>query len=834
MLCQIAFQVVSLQRLHENYPWRVFTVLSAGDSRQKAQKMKFDQPCRFDAWTQELLNTYDALDSDDCLADLAGTMLMHEVEMASVEAGHSGVRRCIYSHSCHCPQVAAQSTNADWIMRKVRTLSTKLGQSKGKAPGKKNEAAQGTPRGRLGKRRGGGGPWMAFIRDKVLGMKASDIDMTSLSVEYHALNADQKASYAAAGAVATALHRQGSSKAFGATSREAERAHRKRALEAEVQSMCDAPGDQGADPHGRRKAICLMSQQAAAQGSPESSSWGRLRVFKEALALERQADLQHQRAMQGRLVAFQEGRAQAIVSAACDELGSLKARSGESEACSSSSSKLVALRWTAVDIPRRVREALKLQPSLHASQSLRNRLASTWHRVNMTTQTVEMPVLAKVAPKEVARPCQQAGRCICSGMGKVCKDFANRLRALVVKACAPNSAEQVRLQQAEIAICLVGLSKEQVDKTCAPDLPPPQIRLLHIGTCSLSPWRLMFEVLEVKGAFAIDPMDAKPPPRIQARFTGDFVGHYDFDSFDLSLSWGVSVYGVVFEERMVPWFVPCEVTLERLATSSSFVPFWTPWSRRRRRTQAPTGWARLLDPGFEDAAHEAEVEEDAAFEEAANEEGEVEEEAVGAAQSDGGSHDDSSSSSSERSGGAESEVDLQEGVGAADGADSESDRSVAELVDQVLAQHDPAPPPSPPPPPPDVPQAVVAPALRGPRQGGETIRVPASAGMLVAYSYSRMGALCRLPGHVDCKKERVLHAGRNRAQGRPLVFLHWWLSRGFDHATAEQHLRDTQCSFQDRVEARANLHAVAGAEELFHKERPQRDDGEGSEPERCP
>lgn len=222
---------------HQRFPLRTFAMAREGGEESFATKLGQVRPCLFDEWTRSLVDHYQGrLDTPEAKADIAATSLLAQLETAQIEAKHSSIRRRLVKASVQTHVQQVQHTSADFcfshLARERRRLEILLGQI-AHAPPSANvdepppETTQGPPRPL---KRGGGGPWRAFVHEQCAGRQKADLG--ALGVEYRALPPDRLAELASLGAAGTLAHRLGHA-SFGATGREAARARHKRLRAAE-------------------------------------------------------------------------------------------------------------------------------------------------------------------------------------------------------------------------------------------------------------------------------------------------------------------------------------------------------------------------------------------------------------------------------------------------------------------------------------------------------------------------------------------------------------------------------------------------------------------------
>lgn len=85
----------------------------------------------------------------------------------------------------------------------------------------------------------------------------------------------------------------------------------------------------------------------------------------------------------------------------------------------------------------------------------------------------------------------------------------------------------------------------------------------------------------------------------------------------------------------------------------------------------------------------------------------------------------------------------------------------------------------------------------------------------------RLVAVCKAPGHGDCRRSRTINAGNRLGQGRPLGLLTYWLLQAPNHADAASHRRllDAPVDLEARREARRVFKLIRNSNLFLEKER---------------
>jgi hypothetical protein len=595
ILSGIGCQVAALQSEHENYPFKLFDVLR-GDSAAKAERIESEPSCRFDEWTEDFIATHvaEGLHSADSCADLQSTALLQEFDMCNVEAGHAWIRRYIYSRSVHTHQMAAHDANTEFVLGKVRSLSvTPVGQQRyGKFPKKPAAGGDGCSAKSKASSRGGGGAWRAFVREMLLGKKRGEVSLKDVGQWYRDVSAEQKERLILLGRDGAAAARNGGA-AFGMTQRQQDRILRKRMLVAEAASL-------RIDDRQKRPRIGALEPECETIGArvagPElvegEDAWAKLLVFKNAVKLDRQAHLIAKKALVEEACEWEATKGKCVVDSIVSSYDLSKHRATEFSCNPICTSGLVALRWRPVRIRERVRHILRLQARTAAAKKLFETLGKAWKGLSTTIQHETAAVLSTVTPKQCARPCHAAGRCVHTGIGlKIAKLAANidSCAKAVIKESEENRRKFV---WHEVACIAVGQAREIVDGVLT-NSGPPTIRCVHIGNASLSPFFMQYHEMEIEGVDICHELGA--PARVRATFRNAYSKRISFAStFDLRIRWSVCFMKAIFEERCLGVFVPNCLDLEPISDDRSFHIVWDPWGLKPS-LKTVVGFDKLLE-----------------------------------------------------------------------------------------------------------------------------------------------------------------------------------------------------------------------------------------------
>lgn len=409
MLSKAGSRIYSLAQEHVNYPVKVFGLLNDGRD-ELAQQLVDERPCRFDEWTEDLIAAYrdqeGGLLSPALLSELKSTAYMLEFENAATEARHAGIRRSIFAASLHTHTEKAQLANSEWALRMMRKITHP---SRANRRAKRGATASPTNAPER-KKRGGGGPWRAFVREESFGQVGRP-DLKALGESYRRLPSEERKRLELKGAEAIAAAAAGS-KAFGCTSREVTRASRKRAFaEACEHGMALLPvgrprlalPDLSCAPGALVPAIA-----PASSGDPLA----RVREFKASLRQERAIELARTKVVDDALASFEGSDSAKLEEVGFLPTGCLAQRQPEFIARPTPPGDFQAYTWRPSAVAQRVGAALGVRQNTSVAKAADNSLQTIWDKARTTFQEERQPVLGEVSAKSLQRPCHAAGKCM--------------------------------------------------------------------------------------------------------------------------------------------------------------------------------------------------------------------------------------------------------------------------------------------------------------------------------------------------------------------------------------------------------------------------------------
>ena len=181
-----------LQVSHRNTPYALFRAL-VGDSEAVAEI----PPCLQDPLAHLVLSAfpdYSALQSDRAQMILSSVAQTMSIDVLDVEARHASARRLITARSVQTWRLSLSQLNSEWISRQVVILREPWTVVQGKGQ-KRKMSSQAVKKDRPGKR-GGGGPWRAFLYLNARGRKdCFGPTMKHFKVQYQLLKLTQSAEW---------------------------------------------------------------------------------------------------------------------------------------------------------------------------------------------------------------------------------------------------------------------------------------------------------------------------------------------------------------------------------------------------------------------------------------------------------------------------------------------------------------------------------------------------------------------------------------------------------------------------------------------------------------
>eukprot|EP00971_Amphidinium_carterae_P352702 6492709-Amphidinium_carterae.2 len=446
----------------------------------------------------------------------------------------------------------------------------------------------------------------------------------------------------------------------------------------------------------------------------------------------------------------------------------------------------------------------------YASHSMKTNLGKCveqeWHELHRLLQAPQST--GEPSAKVPRKPCVIAGMCLCSGRGKLVRQFRNRLYQHL-KLCLASKTGKTLMADGNVVVSLTSRALEgHVDIV---EAEPLQI-WLHLGLMYLRPYRCTWQQL-----LAIEPPSCEET-------IATSLGRQYLQDIDFEQHWHVQLYEVDCDARTIPNMVPNVICVKPFDAERALL--W-PVKRAKYKRRAQREWPATTPLHTDSFAMEAdqgesywatELLDQLNYEEQLQKlEGEKAERldkgrASMCSKTPSASHDYTGSVLQE----SEPEAALL-----SHGAASSSSGHLAPIV---LSNVPPA-------------EAVKRAAnRRGPNMHAEaSVQLPNGKISYYASKNCFEASCCSKHHGKRCCVTRTA-AGRTRAGGRkvggrPCGFLGCWLERGIC-GTKEQHmdLESNLFNQSTRLDMRRHIATLPGGPELLACERPKAD-GEASEPE---
>ncbi len=195
-------------RYHRIFPYMLFKVLLGIDSARKVYRMRH---CVRDELATSFFEAYpnpEDSQSSDAKCFLQTLALMVDVDIASLECGHSSIReqsrQRARGHIPTLPQISAQVLSRFIASKHSHELNRPKGRNDPEQP-EPNDSTDEVPT-RV-KRTGAGGAYRAFISEHAKGKRLHANLLKDLTLKYNALTYDEKQVYREKGALMTMVKR---------------------------------------------------------------------------------------------------------------------------------------------------------------------------------------------------------------------------------------------------------------------------------------------------------------------------------------------------------------------------------------------------------------------------------------------------------------------------------------------------------------------------------------------------------------------------------------------------------------------------------------------------
>lgn len=831
------------------FPFKLFRLLDGS-----ATAADLEQSCEAsrDEFSQVFMQHFQGrLDGEEALAHLTLVVMACRTSTLQLECKNAQIRRSVEASSVHVAKPDLSWISAKFVLRKAAIRETQLRlpsaaghtSTKVKKPVKRGKA-QG-PLGQIkgGRRRGGGGPWRAYVSHKCKSLGKAVF--SGLSAEYKALSPEARQRFVQEGALGTLLHRQGRP-AFGMVARALARASLR-------------------DDHHRR------AMARAVAGLSESSS---LALLPSEVEPSKVAEmLKEARADQHLLHKLNRAEKEAASERVWEWMGKEGVKIRDEFVLQSPSSCILALGLVGrpqpsdllcVDWGFPLQQALPrcvavLQKSEH--KQVASALLQKWHNLHLEKRHADQEPLNLPPRQQRGKPpCLQAGVCLCGAVGDQAHGFKLWLDRAVK---AMTASAELRKQVSECSVVL-RLQKDACQDQSHQDLT---------GEAAAQVGQDQGEADMVDMFFLIGHMGFKPYKAICRKLVPagtDHLGNYNFSCVDEYLkfyelalnlqphllrhaTWVATIYEVCDGCRPLARIDPRALQARAIPSVAEQRKCFPPAMRRRQGQSRPASgadaWEAALEAvddrdGDSDASGEVESPvdrammplEDAGVPASGSERMSSDSESGSTSRSRSGSSVDSGSGGSERS---DEDPECSESCAeeASDHCESAATSDITVFSDADLDMGFPEEASAPEgaqgrEPPVAVPAHV---ELRGHADiacdvpGFGVIRYYATRQEFVAHcTCVETHHRCRLS-----RKSTESLAPNRAGQGRPLGLLMAWLAQAGNYPDCHAHVRMPKPDLAARSAAREMLKAFEGSELLFEAERAQRG-GEADEPTTAP
>lgn len=793
---------------HRRFPFRLFAMATGAELAEGglASALKGERKCLMDSWSLKLIEHWgEGLDTEDAKADIVATALQLQMETAQIEAKHAAIRRRVLKASMHCYAQTVPHASADFCLGHIaqqRRLLAEIGGEAGVQPPTSKKPLVKSKC--LKRKRGGGGPWRAFVHAEASGSKRR-ADLKTIGEKYRRLDPQQLAELEQVGALATRAHRHGM-QSFGPQTRQLDRARRaqRRARDKELageqaamelrQACGGAAGHDG-------QLVATASTGTLACVPSHIGAWSDFMSATKTAA--RRLDLSR--------LAQKEKVTEALrswTSAASQEDGGPLA-TGMLPTTTSCLTPLplvgpLGRRWR-LSSPGSVQvaaQAVATRGELAIGKAVKSALQRVTDNEHTMIAHDEVEAPADFGARKPVALCFEAGFCLC-GRERCVRMLGLRLMSVFKEVFPATSNNRAFLLESRIGCLLTGECTEQ-QAECAAELSSVAAAerqvFLHVAHQSLSPFRPTFQKMEVQELFG-GKAKCKATPVWQTFWEAARGLPADW-------TWKVRFFNLVDNYSLAGEFDVQMQEYTELPAPSVVREFW-----QGRDIAAME--AEEEDPGQGWLSEEHSCSEGNSGSPESSDVGDAPDTSDDSPSAEESSSSDSSSSSSDS---------YETTPSSEEGGAPPAEEPPADVGDAMVAVA-----PGPPVP------AGGGPIVAGGRRPAEGVVLVPGGELRYYQRINRFQARCTNPAHgSQCRKERVAQGGRKAAQGRPLGFLAAWLAQGALHADQEEHQNiAASIAFDVRAAAREALRNTDGSAELFSAERPLRA-GETDEPRQDP
>lgn len=472
---------------HAQFPFRLFDLLEPGANiAATAAKLLSEPPCMRDPYSAAFLQRHDTpqkLSSPTALSELVGVAALAHTDISAIECRHAQMRRVTLLRAAGAARTKSlECCSAELIFIRQRLLAEhaaaacnapeqrrKAGRPRLQKTPAKAKALSTAPhavarRAKRSPRRGGGGPWRAFVSERFRGreMPKTKREWAPVRAEYRSLTGAEKARLAFVGRLMSFAHR--------ARPRVARRRHRMAPLcdpsvvhllplvERAAQPQAQEPRQPGSEQQEQAQRqqgagalpVIPIRPSRVVTGPPGLRS----RTLWPSVRRRLQADGRQQKSLASKKARTEHMRVQRIRQAEAEQL-LLGDAPPEFLKAVPTHADLRFLMWAqgcamwqwVPPVAGMLKHALPLLPT-----TAKESLAQSWRASHDIVRHAAVPPI--MPPPPVRQICRVAGRCLCSGQGARLRAFESSLIQSFRKLFPSKSRPRTLMEQGMLCIRL--------------------------------------------------------------------------------------------------------------------------------------------------------------------------------------------------------------------------------------------------------------------------------------------------------------------------------------------------------------------------------------------
>jgi len=588
-----------LMDYHQGYPFKLFKLLLVPPEERDdfVAEVLSDDHLWCD-WSRGFIAHWlgPGIGCEAALVDLRTTLALASFDTARLETKHAAVRRLVKVLSTQTSAESVSLASALEILRRYRAHAKALRpllegllpsaacspQSSAQADRHEGGGCNHDAQEPLAKqrKRGGGGPWRAFI---ALNAGSGSPDLGYLATLYRNLDEGEKEELHRLGAQGTRRHREGDGRSFGPTGKDRQRARAATEFQNSVQQAQSATqASSGLRSILDDKAAGDPDMAVAVAASDGPNAWSRVLAVKALCKAQARLELESRNAGSAAIDEFQASPAlgKSIIQACTSTVPALAGSDGVLQAVPTgpiAGAAVHHLHWRPVDALKDAGSLMALARGAKVMKAANAMLECFWGKLHEQISSDPLPTNLPKPPK---RACFNAGLCVCGANSYVATIAARAVKGMKAAAC--NKLGRKMLQQGDFVLALVGRSREQVEAAPgdAEALVPSECLWRHVAFASLSPDRPSWHHLhgDAKSMQGI----CEGPHRL--RSTGKFSTCWKgLAKLSKELRWDMAVFLITDSSRMLGSFQPdCIDVAPAWAAVASLRVLWDPWARRGR------------------------------------------------------------------------------------------------------------------------------------------------------------------------------------------------------------------------------------------------------------